>query len=179
MKQFEHKVALVTGAGSGMGRDTAIVLAERGAAVTLVGRREEKLAEVAAEITTAGGRVMSVAGDVSKPEDIERAVARTIEAFGGLHYAVNNACVSGCFDPLPEMSVESWNRTISIDLSSLFYGLKYEIPAILAAGGAQSSTSPACSPIVVVLLPIILPPSMASGASPGRRRYSMDGRAYG
>jgi len=135
MKQFEHKVALVTGAGSGMGRDTAILLAERGAAVTLVGRREDKLAEVAAEITTAGGRALSIAGDVSKPEDVERAVARTVEAFGGLHYAVNNAGVSGSFDPLPEMSVESWNRTISIDLSSLFYGLKYEIPAILAAGG--------------------------------------------
>ncbi|WP_269151043.1 SDR family NAD(P)-dependent oxidoreductase [Acetobacter sicerae] len=106
MKQFEHKVALVTGAGSGMGRDIAIVLAERGAAVTLVGRREEKLAEVAAEITTAGGRVMSVAGDVSKPEDIERAVARTVEAFGGLHYAVNNAGVFVSLDTDGTLLVE-------------------------------------------------------------------------
>ena len=133
--QFADKVALVTGAGSGMGRATAILLARRGAAVTLVGRRENKLAEVVAEITAAGGRALAVPGDVSRPEDVERAVARTVEHFGALHYAVNNAGVSGTFTPLTEMTPEQWQRTIGIDLNSLFYGLKYEIPAILAAGG--------------------------------------------
>ena len=100
-QQFTDKVALVTGAGSGMGRATAILLAERGAAVTVVGRRAAKLDEVVAEITAAGGRALAVPGDVSRPEDVERAVARTVEAFGGLHCAVNNAGVSGHFVPCP------------------------------------------------------------------------------
>jgi NAD(P)-dependent dehydrogenase (short-subunit alcohol dehydrogenase family) len=134
-EEFTGKVALVTGAGSGMGRATAILLAKRGAAVTLIGRRENKLADVAAEITAAGGKALAHPGDVSRPEDNERAVARTLERFGALHYAVNNAGVSGIFVPLPEMTPKQWQRTIDIDLSSLFYGLKYEIPAILQAGG--------------------------------------------
>jgi NAD(P)-dependent dehydrogenase (short-subunit alcohol dehydrogenase family) len=135
MQQFTDKVALVTGAGSGIGRATAVLVAERGAAVTVMGRRESKLDEVVAEITAAGGRALAVPGDVSRPEDVERAVARTVAEFGALHYAVNNAGVSGYFVPLPEMTVEQWHRTVDIDLNSLFYGLKYEIPAILAAGG--------------------------------------------
>ncbi|MFE4358563.1 MULTISPECIES: SDR family NAD(P)-dependent oxidoreductase [Streptomycetaceae] len=135
MRPFHGKAALVTGAGSGMGRATALLLARRGAAVTVVGRREHRLAEVVAEITAAGGRALAVPGDVSRPEDNERAVARTVEAFGALHYAVNNAGVSGDFTPLPDMTPEQWRRTVDIDLNSLFYGIKYEIPAILASGG--------------------------------------------
>jgi len=135
MAQFENKVALITGAGSGMGRSTAILLAQRGAAVTIVGRRQNKLDEVAAEIVANGGRVLAVPGDVSNPEDVENAVARTVEQFGALHYAVNNAGISGVFTPLHEETVEDWRRVIETDLSSVFYGLKYQIPAILAAGG--------------------------------------------
>jgi NAD(P)-dependent dehydrogenase (short-subunit alcohol dehydrogenase family) len=134
-QQFAGKVALVTGAGSGMGRATAVLLARRGAAVTVVGRRESKLADVVAEITAAGGRALAVPGDVSRPEDYDRAVARTLEQFGALHYAVNNAGVTGNFIPLTEMTPEQWRQIVDIDLNSLFYGLKYEIPAILDAGG--------------------------------------------
>ncbi|MFF3008330.1 SDR family NAD(P)-dependent oxidoreductase [Kitasatospora sp. NPDC057940] len=135
MRPFTGRTALVTGAGSGMGRATAILLARRGAAVTVVGRREHRLAEVVAEITASGGRALAVPGDVSRPDDQERAVARTVEEFGALHHAVNNAGVSGDFTPLPEMTPEQWRRTVDIDLNSLFYGMKYQIPAILAAGG--------------------------------------------
>ncbi|GAA2333000.1 SDR family NAD(P)-dependent oxidoreductase [Dactylosporangium salmoneum] len=71
-EEFADKVALVTGAGSGMGRATAILLAKRGAAVTLVGRRENKLAQAAAEITAAGGKALAHPGDVSRSEDNER-----------------------------------------------------------------------------------------------------------
>jgi NAD(P)-dependent dehydrogenase (short-subunit alcohol dehydrogenase family) len=137
MKQFEGKVALITGAGSGMGRATAILLAQRGAAVALVGRRESRLNDAVTEITAAGGSALALPGDVSRPEDVERAVARTLENYGALHHAVNNAGVSGDFTPLVDMTPAQWQRTIDIDLNSLFYGIKYEIPAILAAGGGS------------------------------------------
>src|ERR1700704_1735509 len=114
MSQFENKVTLVTGAGSGMGRATAVLLAQRGAVVTVVGRREQKLAEVVEEITANGGRAIAVTGDVSKPEDVERAVTRTVEEFGALHYAVNNAGVAGNFTPLVDMTPEEWQRTVDI-----------------------------------------------------------------
>ncbi|MCS5714203.1 SDR family oxidoreductase [Herbiconiux sp. CPCC 205716] len=137
MKQFEDRVALVTGAGSGMGRSTAVLLAQRGAAVTVVGRREAKLIDVVEEIQAAGGRALAVQGDVSKPQDVERAVAATVAKFGALHLAVNNAGISGDFTPLVEMTPEQWRRTIEIDLNSLFYGIKYEVPAMLSTGGGS------------------------------------------
>jgi NAD(P)-dependent dehydrogenase (short-subunit alcohol dehydrogenase family) len=137
MKQFEDRVALVTGAGSGMGRSTAVLLAQRGAAVTVVGRREAKLIDVVEEIEAAGGRALAVQGDVSKPQDVERAVAATVEKFGALNLAVNNAGISGDFTPLVDMTPEQWRRTIEIDLNSLFYGIKYEVPAMLSTGGGS------------------------------------------
>lgn len=135
MTQFENKVALVTGAGSGMGRATAVLLARRGAAVTVVGRREQRLAEVVAEITGSGGRALAVPGDVSNPEDVAHAVSRTVTEFGALHHAVNNAGIAGDFTPLVDMTAEHWRHTVEVDLNSLFYCLKFEVPAILAAGG--------------------------------------------
>lgn len=82
--QFHHKVALVTGAGTGMGADTAVLLAERGASVVLVGRREAPLQEVADRITQAGGGALVVVADVSQSDEVKRAVARATERFGAL-----------------------------------------------------------------------------------------------
>jgi NAD(P)-dependent dehydrogenase (short-subunit alcohol dehydrogenase family) len=142
MKQFTDKVALVTGAGSGMGAATARLLADRGAAVTLVGRRADKLDEVVVQIKDAGGQALAVPGDVSNPEDVERAVAQTVATFGALHYAVNNAGVSGTFIPTADMPLEGWRRVVGINLDGIFYGLKYQIPAILgSAGGAIVNVS--------------------------------------
>ncbi|WP_416393516.1 MULTISPECIES: SDR family NAD(P)-dependent oxidoreductase [unclassified Curtobacterium] len=135
MNRFENKVALVTGAGSGMGRATAVLLAKEGAAVTVVGRRANKLAEVVDEITAAGGRALAVTGDVANPDDLQNAVVRTVEEFGALHYAVNNAGVTGTASSLHEESIEDFQRVINTNFSSIFYSLKYEIPAILEAGG--------------------------------------------
>jgi NAD(P)-dependent dehydrogenase (short-subunit alcohol dehydrogenase family) len=118
-----------------MGRATALLLADRGAAVTVVGRRANKLDEVVEEIENAGAQALAVPGDVSDAEDVQRAVAQTVAKFGALHYAVNNAGVTGHFVQTADMPLEAWRRVLGINLDGLFYGLKYEIPAILDSGG--------------------------------------------
>jgi NAD(P)-dependent dehydrogenase (short-subunit alcohol dehydrogenase family) len=132
---FADKSALVTGAGSGMGAATAILLAERGAAVTLVGRRRTKLDEVADEIRRAGGRPLVHEGDVSDPEDVRRAVEHTVAEFGGLDLAVNNAAIAGSTGTrIADIGIEAFQRTVAIDFASIFYGMKYEIAAMLQSG---------------------------------------------
>ena len=118
--RFEGKVALVTGAGSGMGAETAKLLASRGASVGLVGRRANKLDEVVTQIKGAGGEALAITGDVSRPEAVEQAVAMTVERFGALHYGVNNAGISGYLEPLVDITVEQWQHVLSINLSGLF-----------------------------------------------------------
>ena len=133
--QFSRKVAFITGAGSSIGAATAILLAERGAAVAVFGRRKDKLDDVAASIRQAGGSALAVPGDVGVPFDIERAIESTVTEFGALHYGVNNAGTSGYFESVADLSLEKWNEVISVNLSGLFYSMKYEIPPILAASG--------------------------------------------
>ncbi|MDX3238531.1 SDR family NAD(P)-dependent oxidoreductase [Streptomyces sp. ME03-5709C] len=135
MIPFHDKVALVTGAGTGMGAATAILLAERGARVTLVGRREEPLREVEAQITKAGGEALVLPADVSDTRAVQRVVTTTVERFGSLHYAVNNAGVSSENHDLPDLPEEAWERTLAINLSSIYYGMKAELPVIHASGG--------------------------------------------
>lgn len=135
MIPFHDKVALVTGAGTGMGAATAILLAERGARVTLVGRREEPLREVEAQITKAGGEALVLPADVSDTRAVQRVVTATVERFGSLHYAVNNAGVSSENHDLPDLPEEAWERTLAINLSSIYYGMKAELPVIHASGG--------------------------------------------
>jgi NAD(P)-dependent dehydrogenase (short-subunit alcohol dehydrogenase family) len=132
---FGDKSALVTGAGSGMGAATAILLAERGAAVTLVGRRQAKLHEVADEIRRGGGRALIHEGDVSDPGDVRRAVEHTVAEFGGLDLAVNNAGIAGSTGtPIADIAIEDFRRTVAIDFASIFYSMKYEITAMLERG---------------------------------------------
>ncbi len=124
MNRFDGKTALVTGAGSGIGRATALRLASEGAAVTVIGRRVKKLDEVVAEISAKGGRALAVAGDVTKPEDLEQAVSRTVDEFGGLHLAVNNAGGSREMPTsLHEQTIDDWRRVTEVNFSSIFYSL--------------------------------------------------------
>ncbi|HWS61328.1 MAG TPA: SDR family NAD(P)-dependent oxidoreductase [Steroidobacteraceae bacterium] len=133
--EFSGRSAFVTGAGTGIGAATAAELAARGAKVAMMGRRAGMLEEAAAAIRAAGGDVLILIGDVAKAKDVADAVGKTVAAFGGLHMAVNNAGVDGGTQKLADLSVESWNDTIGINLSGVFFGLKYQIPAIIASGG--------------------------------------------
>ena len=134
-REFGGRAAFVTGAGTGIGAAVARELASRGAAVAIFGRRAARLAETAEAIRSAGGKVLVIAGDVANAENVESAVRRTVAEFGGLHFAVNNAGVDGGTQKLAEVSVASWHETLNTNLSGVFFGLKYQIPAILTSGG--------------------------------------------
>jgi NAD(P)-dependent dehydrogenase (short-subunit alcohol dehydrogenase family) len=135
--EFSGRSAFVTGAGTGIGAATARELAARGASVALMGRRTAVLEETAAAIRGNGGEVLVLAGDVANARDVENAVRETVAAFGALHLAVNNAGVDGGTQKLADVSVESWYDTIGINLSGVFFGLKFQIPAIIASGGGS------------------------------------------
>jgi NAD(P)-dependent dehydrogenase (short-subunit alcohol dehydrogenase family) len=132
---FDGKVVLVTGAGTGMGAATAELLAGRGAALTLVGRREQPLRGVEAAITAASGNALVIPADVTDPAAMQEAVDATVQKFGALHYAVNNAGTGSASFDVPDLPVDVWNDTVQVNLSALFYALKAELPAIAAAGG--------------------------------------------
>jgi NAD(P)-dependent dehydrogenase (short-subunit alcohol dehydrogenase family) len=134
-KQFESKVALITGASQGIGATTARLFAQAGAAVVLASRSEEELAHNVAEIKAGGGEAMAVKTDVADATSVERLVKRTVEAYGRLDIAVNNAGIGGGNMPLVEVSEELFDGVIATNLKGIFLGMKYEIPAMLATGG--------------------------------------------
>ncbi|APX73760.1 SDR family oxidoreductase [Achromobacter insolitus] len=129
------KVALVTGASSGIGRAIALLLAAQGAAVVLTARRHELLEQVADEIRSAGGRVCVSAGDVARPETHRQAVQDAQREFGGLDIAVNNAGTIGPVRPLAEVALDEWEHTLNVNLTAAFLGARHQIPAMLERGG--------------------------------------------
>ena len=131
------RVAIVTGAGSGIGRAIAHGLAAEGARVVVSDLDEAGGAETVAEIEKAGGTATFVRADVSKPEECEALAGAAVEAFGALHVAVNNAGIGGPSAPVGEYPVDGWDRVIAINLSGVFYGMRYQIPAMLDAGGGS------------------------------------------
>lgn len=132
---FSGKVAVVTGAGSGIGEATAILYARHGAKVIVSDINEEHGKAVVEKIRSAGGEAQFVACDVSKAEQCERLVKETLGHYNRLDYACNNAGIGGEAAPVGDMSVAGWDKVIAINLSSVFYGMKYQLPAILKGGG--------------------------------------------
>jgi NAD(P)-dependent dehydrogenase (short-subunit alcohol dehydrogenase family) len=136
---FAGKAALVTGGASGIGRAVAEELAGEGVRV-LVHDRDEKAARLAAEaITAAGGTAAALTGDVGDPAAVRAGVQAAVDAYGGLHFAVNNAGITGPGGPLADYDdsdgFAAYRRLMDVNLDSVYYGMRYEIPAIIAAGG--------------------------------------------
>lgn len=127
------KVAIVTGGSSGIGRATAVAFAQTGASVVVAARRVQEGEETVRLAKDAGGEALFVQTDVTKAEDVEALVGKTLEAFGRLDCAFNNAGI-GKFIPLTERSEEEWDAETNVNLKAVWLCLKYQIPAMLETG---------------------------------------------
>jgi NAD(P)-dependent dehydrogenase (short-subunit alcohol dehydrogenase family) len=134
---LQGKVAIVTGAGSGLGRAGALALAAAGARVLVSDIDQAGVEETAARVAAAGGAARAVAADAGNPADAERTVRAAVDAFGALHVLYNNAGVAwpGRDGFAPLIDVEVWDAVIRVNLSSVFYHARVAIPEIARAGG--------------------------------------------
>lgn len=137
MSALDGRAALVTGGGSGLGRASAIALARAGANVTVADVDEQGGKETAALVfEEVGGDADFVHADVTRPDEVEAMVDKTITRWGHLDCALNNAGTTGASAPTAEHTLDDWNRAIALNLTGVFLCLKYEIPAMLERGGA-------------------------------------------
>lgn len=135
MKILQDKVAIVTGAGSGIGRSVAVAYAREGAKVVVSDMDEESGQETVRLIGEGGGDSCFFKCDVSSPEENEALVWAAIEKYGALHIACNNAGIGGAMAPTGMYPIEAWDKVIAVNLSGVFYGVRYQIPAMLNSGG--------------------------------------------
>ena len=132
---FAGKVAFVTGAGTGIGRATALAFAREGAGVVVADLSEQDNRETARLIEEAGGRALAVGCDVRRTEDVKAALDKTVDAFGRLDVAFNNAGVENEVKEAADVTEEEWDRIIAVNLRGVFLCMKYEIPLMLRQGG--------------------------------------------
>lgn len=132
---FKDKIAIVTGAASGIGAAIAHRLAASGAKVLVADLDGEGARRVAEAIIAQGGVATGIVVDVSDAVEVEAMVDAARRQYGGLHLAVNNAGIGGASAPTGEYPLDSWHKVIATNLDSVFYGMRYQIPAILASGG--------------------------------------------
>ncbi|WP_229480188.1 MULTISPECIES: SDR family NAD(P)-dependent oxidoreductase [Mycolicibacterium] len=135
MGEFTGKAGLVTGAGSGIGRAIATGLARRGAAVAVLDIDADGAEATRSTIAEAGGTAVAVTTDIADEDSVRSAIRQTVETFGGLNFAVNNAAITSTGQDLTAMQLTAWDRIIRINLTGTFLSMKYEIPELLRAGG--------------------------------------------
>ena len=134
---YENKVAIVTGGGSGIGEAVAKTLAANGATVVVADYDQAGGERVAKEIDAEGGVATFMLVDVSQAPEVETMVAKTVETHGALHVSVNNAGIGGPSAPVGEYPLDGWHEVIGVNLDGVFYGMRYEIPAMLESGGGS------------------------------------------
>lgn len=137
MKLLKNKVAIITGAASGIGKATALLMAKEGARTVVSDIDEKKGQKVVDEIKKNGGEASFIKADSSSAEDNEKLVKHTVDTYGKLHIAVNNAGIGGPLSLTANYPVEDWLKVINLNLNGVFYGLKHQIAAIKEAGGGS------------------------------------------
>jgi NAD(P)-dependent dehydrogenase (short-subunit alcohol dehydrogenase family) len=138
MNNLENKVAIVTGAGSGIGKAVALLYASEGAKVVVTDIDERGGNEIVSLIKSQGGDAIFIRADTSNPDDQKSTVELAVKKYGGLHIACNNAGIGGDLVPTGEYPIDGWDKIISINLSGVFYGLRFQIPAMLTTGEGGS-----------------------------------------
>ncbi len=134
---FENRIALVTGAGSGIGRSAALALARRGASVAVVGHSAETAQQTVDDIARAGGTAEPYVAELSDPESVRDLYAKVAQRSGRLDVLVANAGINGVWAPIDDLEPEEWARTISVNLTGTFLTLKYALPLLRDAGGGS------------------------------------------
>ncbi|MEE2916996.1 short-chain dehydrogenase [Sphingomonas ginsenosidimutans] len=135
MRMLDGKVAIITGASSGIGKAAAKLFAAHGASVVLVARRDAALASAVDEIEAQGGRALAVVGDVTEAGTHDKAVAAARATFGGVDVAFNNAGSVGTMGPLAEIEPRQWAEVLASNLTAAFLGTRAQIPAMIEQGG--------------------------------------------
>ncbi|MFC9966546.1 SDR family NAD(P)-dependent oxidoreductase [Nocardia ignorata] len=133
--RFADQVVLVTGASSGVGKAVALRVAAEGAAVVLGARGKDQGEQVAEQIRAEGGRALFVPTDVTVDTDVERLTQAALTEYGRLDAAFNNAGAVNAFGPVAEIGDDAWRADLELNLTGVFYGLRHQIPAIIASGG--------------------------------------------
>lgn len=141
MGEFDDKVALVTGAGSGIGRASALAFAKAGATVTVADVDADRTDETVQLIRDAGGEAIAVLCDVTQGDQVRAMVDQTVEEFGRLDFAHNNAGITGLAAPVVDYTEADWDRVVGINLKSVFLCMKYELPYLVLQGGAIVNTA--------------------------------------
>lgn len=134
---LRSRVAFVTGGGSGIGAATSLMFASQGVKVAVVDVNHEDAEGISQRIERLGGEAIAIAADISKPEQVQSAVLKTVDKFHRLDIAVNNAGIGGDQAETSDLAVDSWRRVNSINLDGVFYCMKYEIPEMLKNGGGS------------------------------------------
>lgn len=138
---YQGRVALITGAGSGIGRATALLLSQRGAKVALVGLSRPELESVGDEVAENGGTHLSIEADISEPTQMRDAYGRVDSEWGRLDLVFANAGINGVWAPAHELEPDEWRKTIEVNVNGTFFTIKYAVPILERQGGAVVVTS--------------------------------------
>jgi NAD(P)-dependent dehydrogenase (short-subunit alcohol dehydrogenase family) len=155
MGRLDHKVAVITGAASGMGRGTAIRFAGEGAAVVIADLNQEGGDAVVRDCKEQGGRAVFHKTNVESEADIKAAIERAVGEFGRLDITYNNAGIGGVLGPLEQVSAENWDRTFAVLLRAVFFGIKHSIPPMRKNGGGSIISTASIAGIVGQAGPLV------------------------
>ncbi len=135
------KVALVTGAGSGIGKAAAVLMAQHGAKVAVLSNTASEIEQTAREIQGNGGEALAIAANIGKEDEVQRAVQQVVDRWGRLDIVFANAGINGVWAPIEELSLQDWSNTINTNLTGAFLTIKYATPHLKKQGGSIVITS--------------------------------------